>query len=253
MSKALIIFLGLLLLAILGYFCIYNASPKIQDDIDTRTHAALAEQGLSHVTINTDARHITLTGKVTSDTIKQQAEEYARNVYGVNVVENQLTTAEVELIIEPEPKLGPKPEPIVEQVEDVIQAPEPKPLPEITCQQDFDALLSSNQILFATNSANIDSLSHSLLSNLIEVANQCPNAKIEIGGHTDSSGSDDYNQRLSQARATSVMSYLINNGIKSNRLTAVGYGETSPVADNESYAGKAKNRRIEFNVKGTSQ
>jgi len=91
------------------------------------------------------------------------------------------------------------------------------------------------------------------LSDLIEVANQCPEANIEIGGHTDSSGNDDYNQRLSQERASSVMNYLISNGIESNRLKAVGYGENNPIADNESTEGMAKNRRIEFNVEGLSQ
>ena len=245
MSKALIIFLGLLLLALLGYFCIYNNSPRIQDDIDTRTRAALTEQGLDNVAVGTDGREIVLTGVVESATIRQQAEELARNIYGVRTVDNQLTIAAPEPVVEPEPE----PEPVKE----VIQQPKLEELPEYTCQQDFDALLSSNEIHFATNSADIDASSNSLLSDLIEVANQCPEAKIEIGGHTDSSGSDDYNLRLSQERASSVMSYLISNGIESNRLKAVGYGENNPIADNESTEGMAKNRRIEFNVEGLSQ
>lgn len=245
MSKALIIFLGLLLLALLGYFCIYNNSPRIQDDIDTRTRAALTEQGLDNVAVDTDGREIVLTGVVESAAIRQQAEELARKFYGVRTVDNQLTIAAPEPVVEPEPE----PEPVKE----VIQQPKLEELPEYTCQQDFDALLSSNEIHFATNSADIDASSNSLLSDLIEVANQCPEAKIEIGGHTDSSGSDDYNLRLSQERASSVMSYLISNGIESNRLKAVGYGENNPIADNESTEGMAKNRRIEFNVEGLSQ
>jgi len=83
----------------------------------------------------------------------------------------------------------------------VIQAPKLEPLPEFTCQQDFNTLLSSKEINFATNSSDIDASSNHLLGGLIEAANQCPEAKIEIGGHTDSRGSDDYNLRLSQARA----------------------------------------------------
>lgn len=245
MSKTLIIFLGLLLLALLGYFCIYNNSPRIQDDIDTRTRAALTEQGLDNVAVGTDGREIVLTGVVESTTIKQQAEELARNIYGVRTVDNQLTIAAPEPVVEPEQE----PEPVKE----VIQQPKLEELAEYTCQQDFDSLLSSNEIHFATNSADIDASSNSLLSELIEVANQCPEAKIEIGGHTDSSGSNDYNLRLSQERASSVMSYLISNGIESNRLKAVGYGENNPIADNESTEGMAKNRRIEFNVEGLSQ
>ncbi len=251
MSKILIVILGLILLAILGYFCIYNYAPNIQDDIHIRTSTALAEQDLDEVDVNTDGRDIILTSEVASEAIKQQAEEYARKVYGVNTVDNQLTVtvAPAELVIEPEAQ-----EPVQEPVkQEVIQAPKLEPLPEFTCQQNFDTLLSSNEINFATNSSDIDASSNRLLSDLIEVANQCPEAKIEIGGHTDSSGSDDYNLRLSQARASSVMSYLINNGVDDRRLSAVGYGETNPITDNESDEGKAKNRRIEFNVKGLSQ
>ncbi len=246
MSRALIIFIGLLLLAILGYFCIYSNSPKIQDDIDARTRAALTEQQLDKIIVAADGREIVLTGIAASDAIRQQAEEHARSVYGVRTVDNQLT------IVASDPIAEPKPEPITEPepVKEVIQEPKLEALPEYTCQQDFDALLSSNEINFATNSAEIDASSNSLLANLIEVSNQCPDAKIEIGGHTDSRGSDDYNLRLSQARASSVMSYLVSNGIESDRLKAVGYGENNPIADNESTQGMAKNRRIEFNIEG---
>jgi outer membrane protein OmpA-like peptidoglycan-associated protein len=249
MSKALITLLGSLLLAVLGYFCIniYH-TPKIQNDIHTRTSAALTEQGLGNVSVATDGRDIVLTGVVASEAIRQQAGDYAKNVYGVRIIDNQLIITAAEPIIEPKPEAKPKPQ----LVEKVIEAPKPESLV-LTCQQDFDALLSSNEIQFATNSADIDATSNSLLGDLIEVANQCPEAKIEIAGHTDSRGSDDYNLRLSQTRASSVMSYLINNGISATRLSAVGYGETKPIADNESEEGMAKNRRIEFNVEGLSQ
>ncbi len=245
MKKLLIILLGLFLLGVLGYICIYlfNHNVKIQEDVHTRTSAALIKQGLDNVTVGADGREIILTGVVASEAIRQQAEEQARKVYGVRTVDNQLIVAAPEPVVEPES----------EPVKEVIQPPKLEALPEYTCQQDFDTLLSSNEIHFTINSADIDASSNSLLSDLIEVANQCPDAKIEIGGHTDSSGSDDYNLRLSQARASSVMSYLITNGIDATRLTAVGYGENSPIADNESTEGMAKNRRIEFNVERLSQ
>ena len=247
MKKLLIILLGLFLLGVIGYICIYhlNHNVKIQEDINTRTSAALTEQGIENVTVNTDGRKIVLTGVVSSEAVRQQAEKHARKVYGVNMVENQLIVATPEPVVEPEPT----PEPVKE----VIQAPKLAPLPEYTCQQDFDVLLSSNEIHFATNSAEIDASSNSLLSDLIEVANQCPESKIEIGGHTDASGSNEFNLNLSQARASSVMSYLISNGIEASRLSAVGYGENNPIVDNESDEGMAKNRRIEFNVEGLSQ
>ncbi|MFK7816507.1 MAG: OmpA family protein [Gammaproteobacteria bacterium] len=246
MSKPLIILLGIILIAILGYFCIYKHSPEIQSDIDTRTNAALAEQGLEYIEVDTDGRDIVLTGEVLNETIRQQADEHAKNVPGVRIVDNQLTITAA----------APAPEIIIEkesEVEEAIEAPKLEALPEYTCQQEFNTLLDASKINFSTNSAEIDISSTNLLINLIDVANQCPETNIEISGHTDSRGSDDYNLRLSQSRATSVMKYLINNGIDSNRLRAVGYGETNPIADNESDEGLAKNRRIEFNVEGLSQ
>jgi len=114
MSKTLIVILGLILLAILGYFCIYNHAPKIQDDIRIRTSVALVDQGLDEVDVDTDGRNIILTGEVAREAITQQAEKYAKNIYGVNTIDNQLTVivAAAEQVIEPE-----TPEPVQEQVQ----------------------------------------------------------------------------------------------------------------------------------------
>jgi OOP family OmpA-OmpF porin len=75
-----------------------------------------------------------------------------------------------------------------------------------------------------------------------------PNLRAEIAGHTDSSGDDAYNLRLSQQRAESVLQFLASQGIERSRLVARGYGETEPVADNGSPSGRDRNRRVEFNV-----
>jgi outer membrane protein OmpA-like peptidoglycan-associated protein len=72
--------------------------------------------------------------------------------------------------------------------------------------------------------------------------------QIQIEGHTDDRGSDRANQRLSQRRADSVMKYLVNAGIESDRLTAKGFGESTPIADNKKRAGREKNRRVEFKI-----
>jgi outer membrane protein OmpA-like peptidoglycan-associated protein len=74
--------------------------------------------------------------------------------------------------------------------------------------------------------------------------------RIEIAGHTDSDGSEAYNQTLSEERAASVLNYLVEHGVSARRLTTVGYGETRPVVPNTSAANKAQNRRIEFTVLG---
>lgn len=77
-------------------------------------------------------------------------------------------------------------------------------------------------------------------------------ARVEVAGHTDSQGADAYNQKLSERRAQAVRKYLINRGVSGDRLTARGYGETEPVADNATAAGRAQNRRVELRVKATS-
>lgn len=73
-----------------------------------------------------------------------------------------------------------------------------------------------------------------------------PDVKVEIAGHTDSKGSDAYNLKLSNARADAVMQYLIGKGVKADNLTAKGYGESQPIADNKTDEGRAKNRRVEL-------
>jgi len=138
-----------------------------------------------------------------------------------------------------------------------IFAPKPKPattpkpvVAALNCQKEFNHALSTSTILFATSSANIDAASHTLLDQLAATAAKCPSARIEVGGHTDSVGDASMNQGLSEARANAVVSYLIAKGITAERLTAVGYGETSPIADNDTRDGRAVNRRIELRVQG---
>jgi outer membrane protein OmpA-like peptidoglycan-associated protein len=86
------------------------------------------------------------------------------------------------------------------------------------------------------------------LDRLVRIMEQNPTLVVEIGGHTDSDGSDDYNERLSQARSQSVVDYLLDAGIAENRLVAKGYGEKTPVAPNDTKENKQLNRRTEFGV-----
>jgi outer membrane protein OmpA-like peptidoglycan-associated protein len=79
---------------------------------------------------------------------------------------------------------------------------------------------------------------------------QHPGLKLEVEGHTDSVGSEEYNQRLSENRAGAVRDYLVQQGIRSDTVTARGFGETQPVVSNDSAAGKQQNRRVELVVSG---
>jgi outer membrane protein OmpA-like peptidoglycan-associated protein len=74
--------------------------------------------------------------------------------------------------------------------------------------------------------------------------------KLEVEGHTDSTGSDDLNQKLSEQRASAVRSYLMDQGLSGDNVMATGFGKTMPVADNSTAAGRQKNRRVEMIVSG---
>ena len=84
------------------------------------------------------------------------------------------------------------------------------------------------------------------LDELVTILKRYENANLLIGGHTDSKGTDEYNITLSQKRTESVKAYLLEKGIVESRLTATGYGETQPIADNKTDLGRAKNRRVEL-------
>ena len=103
-------------------------------------------------------------------------------------------------------------------------------------------------IFFDFDKATIRSESANELDRLIKLLTENPTLKIELGSHTDSKGSDDYNQKLSQSRSQSVVTYLIGKGIATDRLVAKGYGETVPVATNDTDAGRQENRRTEFKI-----
>ena len=88
-------------------------------------------------------------------------------------------------------------------------------------------------IFFDYNQATLRSRSKHELNKLYDFMKSNPNIRIQVSGHTDSRGNDEYNLRLSQDRAQAVVNYLVRNGIPANRLSAVGYGETRPIARNE--------------------
>ena len=107
--------------------------------------------------------------------------------------------------------------------------------------------LDTANIRFESNSATLTEQSSQILDNVVSVLKDYTLIGITITGHTDSVGQDDDNLALSQSRAESVRDYLVSAGIPEFRLDAVGFGEKSPIADNNSPEGRAQNRRIEFN------
>jgi OOP family OmpA-OmpF porin len=132
---------------------------------------------------------------------------------------------------------------------DISVKPAAAPVDPTVCQQLFSDLLAKGKIRFESGRATIDPDSAGLLDRLIETALRCPNANIEIAGHTDADGEDAFNQTLSEKRAQAVTDYLVKAGLPANRFTATGYGSSQPVATNDTDEGKAQNRRIDFLVR----
>ena len=106
-------------------------------------------------------------------------------------------------------------------------------------------VLTLGDVLFTSGRADLKAGAASNLDRLVTFLGQNPDRTVEIEGHTDSVGSDEYNQDLSQRRADSVRSFLLQRGINSTRVAASGKGEQRPVADNESEGGRQQNRRVE--------
>jgi outer membrane protein OmpA-like peptidoglycan-associated protein len=114
-----------------------------------------------------------------------------------------------------------------------------------------DRVEVEGKILFQVDSASLDPRSDDLLDDLADLLEDHPEVdRFEIQGHTDDTGPADYNEDLSQRRAESVRQALIQRGVDGDRLTTRGYGERRPIAPNDTPAGRAQNRRVEFVVKG---
>lgn len=86
------------------------------------------------------------------------------------------------------------------------------------------------------------------LDRVVKLLNENPAIEIEMSAHTDSKGSDEYNFKLSDNRAKSVRDYIVSKGIAENRISSQGYGETKPVATNDTDDGRQLNRRVEFTI-----
>ena len=119
-----------------------------------------------------------------------------------------------------------------------------------SCRDQLSATVQAGRILFANSSFEIRPESFRTLDKLAAIAKGCGGVNIEVGGHTDNTGSPAGNTQLSLLRAQAVVTYLVKEGVDREKLKAVGFGQTSPLASNTTVEGRQKNRRIEFVVSG---
>ena len=106
----------------------------------------------------------------------------------------------------------------------------------------------SEKVLFGYDRSDLGPNAARSLDKLVKVLNAYPDTNIEVDGHTDSKGTESYNQSLSERRAQSVATYLRNNGIYGSRITTRGFGELYPKYSNDTESGRAGNRRVEFQI-----
>ena len=109
-------------------------------------------------------------------------------------------------------------------------------------------LMKARNIQFETGKAIIKPVSYSILNDVAKILKEYNYYDVSIDGHTDNTGKADANLKLSQERAKAAMDYLVKQGVDASRMTSQGFGITKPIADNKTAAGRAQNRRVEFNL-----
>jgi OOP family OmpA-OmpF porin len=160
---------------------------------------------------------------------------------GDSTYNDWILMAGVSIPIGPRPQSAPEPRPVVTMAE-----PTPPPAPAPAPVTETVVLKGVN---FCFDCDTLSGEAQAILDNdAMAIVQHHPNATFEVAGHTDAVGSDAYNQSLSQRRAGSVSAYLVEKGVDASRMTAVGYGESQPVADNSTEAGRAENRRVELRI-----
>ncbi|MFK7916281.1 MAG: OmpA family protein [Pseudomonadales bacterium] len=265
MSRGLIVSIGLLLLAVLCWFCIERHAGAIEADLATRTGQALGATKNDAVQVRVDGRDVTLSGQVASAAAQQQVVALAQRVHGVRSVSDQLQLVS-SVVADPANAIAPEIESeTVPAIESATSDPDARAaeaeaeaeaeaarvaLAAASCQTEFDRLLEAESVQFESSAAAIKAASYGLLNRLAEVARTCPTARFEIAGHTDSSGGAAANKRLSERRARAVQDYLSERGIDARRLSSAGYGAEQPKVSNDTPAGRAQNRRVELVVEG---
>jgi OOP family OmpA-OmpF porin len=124
-------------------------------------------------------------------------------------------------------------------------APEPPPAPP-PAPDPCEGRIVLRGVNFAFDQAELTADSQVTLDFVAETLNQCPNVRATVEGHTDAVGTEQYNDGLSQRRADSVKRYLVGSGVAESRIETQGYGESRPIAGNDTDEGRALNRRVEL-------
>ena len=207
-------------------------------DLTEIVQPALTRAGYGDVVVTSDGRTVTLTGELATRTDVIAADAVVKSIAEVAFVVNNLSY----------------PGQVEEDLPSASGPGETSPLisgGEVTnasllLQSRFASVAARNPITFQTGSPDLTPESATTVQRIAQLMVDNPATRIEIGGHTDSDGEPEANEALSLIRAEAVKSALVAAGVEEGRMVAVGYGDSLPVATNDTGEGKAQNRRIEF-------
>jgi outer membrane protein OmpA-like peptidoglycan-associated protein len=233
--------LGLLLLLIYGASCFARGS--VQGAVRQQVQTALEEQDLGWASVEVSGQNVVVGGTPPTAADGDRALLVAERTRCPTWLGARDCTIDVrEAFTAPPAPVPPAP----------ASAPAATPTPveesEIdACNEDFAAILARSSLEFETGRAALRPSSGPLLAEIAAVADRCPGGLL-VEGHTDDRGADELNLELSYARAEAVVEALAGAGVARSRMAAQGFGETRPVAANDTADGRARNRRIEIRV-----
>lgn len=202
-------------LVCLFFVCVFSEVSAIENALGAEVTSQVDHEDLYWSSVDVNGQSVVLSGAAPDVPAKRAAEQRARAVPGITAVDNS-----IEVIGE----AG-------------------------SCQQQLNDYLAKQGIAFKTGKAVVAERSHNTLGMLAMIVRTC-DTTVEIAGHTDDRGDSAVNLHLSQRRADVVAKHLVRHGVAPARIRATGYGESQPIAENGTEAGRERNRRIEFRVLG---
>ena len=217
-----------------------EANEDRTDNLEAIVKPALTRAGYGDVVVSADGRTVTISGELATRTDVVAADAVVKSIAEVGFVINNLShpgQAFEEDIPNGEGE-GPGATGPIEGGGATTEA--------LILQSRIAQAAALDPITFQTGSTELTPESARTITEIAQILADNPSARIEVGGHTDSDGEPEANKVLSQTRADAVVTALVGAGVETERLVAFGYGDSAPIASNETGEGKARNRRIEF-------
>ena len=227
MQRSIFLSVALLALGLFCFYCINMHAPIIQQDVSKNVASVLAANHVPSQGLSVDGRDVLLTGPAGSPQVSESTQSLAASVEGVRIVNVSTTASDV------------TPDASTRAAKTETQGK-------------LDSLLSQDIVEFDPASAQLTPHGKEVLDQVAPLLAASPALLCEIQGHTDSQGNAAANMELSYRRAIETKNYLVNKGIEPERLTTKGYGDTQPIASNDTAAGRRQNRRINFVLKEKS-